>query len=128
MERNPAKFDRYAMVSATRSARCRVQSAVDYAAKLQQDPERERRLEAGRCVACYYSTGLAGAAFTSQPCACCLTPQRYPSTKTDALCLACAQQHSLCKHCGGDLEMHEGRREWPQAREGADTAKWPSQT
>ena len=91
---------------ATRIARDRAKQAADYAQKLATDPQREKRMLKHFCAACYYAPArLAGAAMTTRDCACCGTPQLYVSTNTDPLCPDCAVAHSLCKHCGGDINM-----------------------
>lgn len=54
-----------------------------------------------------------GAAITLEPCMRCGEMQTYGSTNTDALCLPCAKETGLCKHCGGDLALRERRKTWP---------------
>lgn len=85
----------------------------DRADRIKDDTEKQDRKKAQQCKACYYFTGLGGAAVTNRECAGCGEDQTYGSTNTDALCLPCAAEHKLCKHCGGDLEMRPGRRNWP---------------
>lgn len=105
------------MEHATRIANAKVQEWLTRASKLTEDPDKAQRLAAHRCKACYYGGArIGGAAVTSQPCGCCGKEQTYSSTATDALCLSCAEQHHLCKQCGGDLEMDKGRKEWPEAK------------
>lgn len=113
MFRHPKEFDRYTMIMANQRAQGMIKSAVKYANLLTQDPDREKRVEVSLCKPCFYSVGMGGAAITTQPCACCEKPQVYSSTNTDALCLECAQEHSLCKHCMGDLFNRAGRSKWP---------------
>jgi hypothetical protein len=114
MDRKAPNFDRYLMVSHTNMARSRVDSIIAQARAVELDEDRKARLERHFCVACHYSRGMAGQAFTNQPCACCAVPQTYSSTATDVLCEPCAKEHSLCKRCAGDLEMRVGRRKWPE--------------
>lgn len=113
MDRKAPNFDRYLMVSNTTRARRRVDDAIELAQRLIDDTDKSARLKAQLCQACHYFSRMAGAACTAQPCACCASPQMYGSTATDVLCNPCAKEHSLCKHCGGDLEMRVGRRKWP---------------
>jgi len=47
---------------------------------------------------------------------CCGKDQLYGNTRTDALCLECAQETMLCKHCGGDRELRTERRDWPDSK------------
>jgi hypothetical protein len=117
MERKPAPFDRVAWVGASSRSHSYLRDLLERARRAEQDVDRQARLAKGFCVSCHYVIGrIGGAAMTSQPCACCLAPQMYASTNTDALCLPCAKEHSLCKHCGGDLDMRERRRNWPEPR------------
>ncbi len=103
------------MKSATWMSSRRVEDLLKLAKKLQRDPQREQRLAEQKCKACFYFVGLAGAAFTSQPCMSCGEVQRYSSTNTSAMCVPCAQRGSLCRHCGGDLDMDPQRDSWPAA-------------
>lgn len=89
----------------------RMDGIIDLAHKL--ETEREQRLRECLCRMCYYGSRLGGAAINSEPCMCCGEVQTYGSTNTDALCLACAQETGLCKHCGGDRELRVQRRKWP---------------
>ncbi|MDA8114217.1 MAG: hypothetical protein M0Z43_05775 [Acidithiobacillus sp.] len=75
-------------------------------------------LAAGLCRMCHYGNrfSLAGAAMTKEPCMCCGKDQLYGNTRTDALCLECAQETMLCKHCGGDRELRTERRDWPDSK------------
>jgi len=117
MDRKPAVFTRYQGVWQTTMANERADKAVKLGEAIKYDSGREGRIVACQCKACFYTKAvygrMAGAAVTRQPCACCIVLQTYGSTSTDALCMACAREHSLCKHCGGDLEMRAGRRKWP---------------
>lgn len=113
MDRKAPNFDRYLLVSNTNRAKSRVDSALALAQRLTDDSDKTARLGAQLCKACHYFSRMAGAACTAQPCACCASPQMYGSTATDVLCHSCAKEHSLCKHCGGDLEMRVARRKWP---------------
>jgi hypothetical protein len=100
-------------LTATGRATRRCDDAIELARKLLEDPDRKERLVAHRCKSCFYFRSMGGSAITRQPCACCGKPDAYASTNTDVLCLECAKEHSLCKKCGGDLEMRERRRKWP---------------
>lgn len=102
------------MQQATARASERVQARPELAKAAAADAFRERRLVAHRCKACFYATRIGGAAMTTKPCMCCKKDQLYSSTATDALCDACAEKHSLCKKCGGDLEMDVNRQDWPK--------------
>jgi len=96
----------------------RMDGIIELARKLETDPECEQRIQKGLCRMCYYGSGtrLSGAAVTQRACICCGEVQTYGSTDTDALCLPCAQETELCKHCGGDRELRVKRRKWPEAK------------
>jgi hypothetical protein len=114
MQRKAPKFDRYFLTSRTNMAKSRVDDTIKRARMVEADEDKERRLGRQYCKACHYFPRIAGQAFTEQHCACCGVSQMHSSTDTEALCLPCAEQHTLCKHCGGDLEMRTGRRNWPE--------------
>jgi len=125
MQRKPRPFDRVEHVRSTSTSKRYFTDLIDKADRAERDTEKPQRIAAQRCKACWYVLRggmLAGQAFTEQPCACCLLPQTYGSTNTDALCMACAQAHSMCKHCGGDLDMRTQRRSWPDIKHGPQGA------
>lgn len=113
MDRSAPTFDRLLLLNATARANKRCNDALELARKLIEDPERKERLAAQRCKACFYFRSMSGSACTTQPCACCATPETFGSTNTSVLCIPCAKEHSLCRHCGSDLELRERRRNWP---------------
>lgn len=93
----------------------KVESAIETGEKLKKDADSVGRIKAQKCKACYYfGARIGGAAMTRQPCMACGKVQTYGSTATDKLCLDCANEHNLCKQCGGDREMRTGRRKWPE--------------
>lgn len=117
MERKRRKFTASSLSLATHLSRQRIESALKIEDQFINDPERETRLQACLCKPCFYgSPRIAGAAITHEPCMCCGNMEMYGSTDTDALCLSCAQEAQLCKHCGGDVESRKGRKNWPQAK------------
>jgi hypothetical protein len=113
MERKAPAFDMHLFLSRSELAKARVDATIRKAKELEEDAQREERLGRQFCKACHYFSRLAGQAFTSQPCACCATPQTFSSTLTDVLCMNCATTHDLCKRCGGDIEMRIDGRTWP---------------
>lgn len=105
------------MKHATWIAESKVKDLLKMAARLSADIEKEQRLAQHLCKACYYrGPSIGGAAITVAACGCCGKEETYATTCTDALCLTCAQTHSLCKHCGGDIDMNANRKNWPQAQ------------
>lgn len=108
------QLDVIAMTSATHRAKSMAEDLIQKAARLEADPEREKRVSLGLCRWCHYAgSRIGGAALTTQPCSSCGEDQHYGSTATDALCLPCAKSHGLCKRCGGDRETRTLRRKWP---------------
>jgi hypothetical protein len=107
MQRKRRRLDDSDMRMNTYLATKRTQSVLDHAANLLNDPKKAEREARCFCKACFYSKGgLAGQAFTSQPCARCGSDETYTTTATDSLCLKCAKADNLCKHCGGDIAMN----------------------
>ncbi|MCL4525220.1 MAG: hypothetical protein M1492_01750 [Gammaproteobacteria bacterium] len=104
------------MESWTYQSKSRMDSIIKLARNLETDPEREQRAQKCLCRMCYYGSRLGGAAIKSESCMCCGVVQTYGSTNTDALCLPCAQEMGLCKHCGGDRELRVKRRKWPSPK------------
>lgn len=102
------------MVYKTAQAKQLVSSAIKRAERMANDTDKAQREEKQNCKACYYTSRIGGCAITSQECMCCGKNEMYASTATDVLCRDCAKKHGLCKHCGGDIEMRERRKEWPE--------------
>lgn len=110
MRKDKVELDEQACARATRSAAVRMDGTIRLAKLLSEDPRRTERVAAQRCRWCYYCTGVAGAAITTQACSLCAVDQHYASTATDLLCAPCATAHGLCRHCGGDLEGQVARK------------------
>jgi ribosomal protein S27E len=114
MEQRPIALNKGNMIGASERAKARVKSWMQLADDVIEDTEKSERLNRHECKACFYSSRIGGAAMTYRPCMSCGTSVLYGSTNTDVLCMDCAKQHSLCKHCGGDLEMRTRRKDWPE--------------
>lgn len=110
-----AVMDISTMTRATRRASNFVADLLKRADRIREDAKKDQRLERHFCVSCFYIERIGGAAMTTAPCMCCNRDQMYGSTDTDVLCLDCARQHRLCKHCGGDVLMDTHRQNWPKA-------------
>ena len=79
-------------------------------ARLESDPKKEERIKRHWCIWCMYGYGIMAAqAFHTQDCGICGQSQVYNSSDTERLCLACAQEHELCRRCGGDIKMRTRR-------------------
>jgi hypothetical protein len=111
----PTRMDVCHMVNATGMAKHHVEHILKLANAIQNDTCREERLKKHECIACFYGSHIGGASITEQPCGLCGKTEYYCSTSTDDICMECAKEHHLCKHCGGDLDMKVRRRNWPKA-------------
>lgn len=115
MQRKAPEMTQSLMQSATARAGAYVNRILAGAKALELDERKVERIAKHECKSCFYGGRMGGAAMTEQPCMSCTQPQLYSSTATDVLCRPCAEYASLCKHCGGDLEMRLKRRTWPDA-------------
>lgn len=114
MKQSRAPLDIVFFVDQTAHAADRLNDIWQRAHRSAHDTEKERRLEFSKCKACFYLDGrFGGASITDRDCMCCGKEMSFPSTYTDVLCLDCAKEHSLCKHCGADMQLRVGRRNWP---------------
>lgn len=114
-EQRPLAMNVANMSRATEMARSRVKHVLELAEQISTDARKAERLARHECKGCFYSSRLGGAAITQRACMSCAQMQTYGSTATDVLCMPCAQNGELCKHCGGDIEMRARRRNWPKA-------------
>lgn len=117
MEQRPVVMNIANMTAATERAKRRVADVQRLADDMKNDPRKDERLAQHECKACFYSSRIGGAAMTTRPCMSCGKVEMYGSTATDVLCMDCAKKHALCKHCGGDLNMKAGRKNWPTPKE-----------
>lgn len=115
MQRSAPKMDDRYLERQTRDSIEIRDLIIARAKKLVEDPDRTRRLEKCQCPTCFYQEPMmAGAAVTLQPCMCCHEVQQYGSTRTNVLCLPCAQENELCVKCGADIYWRTDRP-WPKA-------------
>lgn len=83
---------------------------VALADKLTTDPDKKNRLIKSECKPCYYINRVGGCVITHKECMICGIEVTSSSTDVSVLCVPCAKEHSLCSHCGGDLNLRVGRR------------------
>lgn len=122
--REPAKIDLCSIENATCRANHYYLAALERAEKMRDDADQKSRHEASECVVCYvpYGAGrMGGATSTSRPCAICATILNFGNTCIDMLCVDCARENQLCKHCGGDVDLKYRRK--PRAWQSALTAQ-----
>lgn len=115
MIRKSPNMNRCNMVAWTERAKASLAGWLKLANDANYDTRQAERLKRHECIACFYGGRVGGSAMTKQSCMCCGKDELYSSTCTDVLCMPCAEKHSLCKRCGGDLEMRARRRDWPVA-------------
>lgn len=115
MNQRPFLMQTANMVRATERSKNYVNSVLELAAQMTNDPDKATRIEAHLCKACFYASRMGGAAMTMRTCGCCGSEELYGSTDTDAFCKPCATKNDLCKHCGGDIEMRVRRKNWPNS-------------
>lgn len=113
MKQNPAVMNIGNMIGWTERAKARVAEWLLLADDVLRDVRKPERMKRHECKACFYGGRIGGSAMTTRPCMSCGHDEMYGSTATDALCLPCAAKHTLCKRCGGDLEMRTRRKDWP---------------
>ena len=102
------------MIAMTHRSKELVDSIIQRAKEIETDARKDERVAAQLCKACFYGSHIGGSAMTHRPCMSCGQDQMYASTYTDVLCKPCAVEGKLCKHCGGDIDMKVGRRNWPE--------------
>ena len=87
--------------------------------KIDEDKEKERRLEQSECFLCFYEKSrIGGSACTQVQCAFCNKVLSSGTTNIDKMCVDCAKKAGLCKHCGADVNLKNRRkRELPAKTE-----------
>jgi len=107
------KLDMYNVQFQTSTCNSYLRNLLQEAESIKTDDDKKNRLEKSECKMCFYRKGrIGGCAMTEQPCGICGIPVMYGSTCTDVLCLNCAKEHELCKHCGADRELRANRRKF----------------
>ena len=114
MRQEPATMSNTMMSRSTYRAVARVKEWVYMAEMVTHDTRKTDRMARHECRACFYAPRIGGAAMVWRPCMSCGVDVVFRSTATGVLCELCAVKHSLCKHCGGDVEMRGDRTDWPE--------------
>ena len=104
------KIDNEAVSNTTYRQRQYAADIVARAKRITDDTERAARLQVMECVMCHKAGRIGGASMTSAGCGACGAVMRFCSTSTDCLCLECAKEHNLCKHCGSDIDLKQRRK------------------
>lgn len=124
MRRSKSKYDRDDYEQLTHFAKRRAAEAIEFAKRLQEDPHKAKRHEAGQCPCCYYRQGgrIGGAAITTKPCDLCETEMTFGSTATDRICRDCSKLLGICRECGADIDLKTSRRKLKPQPQGIDPA------
>lgn len=71
-----------------------------------KDPHKFIRQGEMICRHCYYieNDRIAGQAFCTKNCSNCGKEMNFATTDTDELCIQCAKELNVCKHCGGKMD------------------------
>lgn len=105
-------LDNVTIASATHSAKAIIGRTIEYARMFTDDPDKVERRKSGECPVCYYYKGRCGGSMcTEVECSKCGKVLRSENTCVDTLCLRCAAELSLCKHCGGDIDARQRRKQ-----------------
>ena len=67
------------------------------------DINKKERIDNQECKICFYLPSVGGCAITTSYCSICEKELIFPNTNVDILCLGCAQEKRVCKHCGADI-------------------------
>ena len=111
MRQEGKKLDAYTVLFEGTMRRRHLNGILEEADNIRSDRLKQERLDKSECKICFYVSGrMGGCAMTQRPCSICGKDYWYGSTCTDALCMECAREHELCKHCGADRELRERRR------------------
>lgn len=111
MRRPKRVIDAASVYNATAQAKHYIGKCRSTLRRIDEDPDREKRLKRQECGFCHYMAGkIGGAAVTTAPCGICDRQVSSGNTCIAALCLDCAKRLGLCKHCGGDIEMKHRRK------------------
>lgn len=105
-----AKIDLASVHNDTYFTKERIRAAEVRYANYTTDPEKKERLAEQECIVCWYESKIGGAAMTSRQCGFCSETVHCGNTAIDKLCLKCAQENELCKHCGSDIGLRLKRR------------------
>lgn len=115
MRRQRTRIDQVIIERNTNLAKSQILDVISRAERVSTDADKELRVAAQECKSCWYLSRprIGGAAMTARECSICGTDQIFSSTNTDPLCKPCAQENSLCCHCGGDIDMKNRRKPRP---------------
>lgn len=85
-------------------------SYIEHCRKVVDDADRLNRWKVQECQRCYYNGKVGGQMITHSKCKSCEKELQFPSTNVDRLCIECAREQQVCKHCGADMELKNRRK------------------
>ncbi|MBM5783156.1 MAG: hypothetical protein FJ368_07055 [Pelagibacterales bacterium] len=89
-----------------------IKKTLQLAKNLQEDPQKQERIKNCTCLVCWYrSGGMHTNSFVHTNCKSCNKDLQFVNSNTDEVCIDCAKEHKLCKHCGADIEYKERRKQ-----------------
>ncbi len=92
------------------SATINKQEAVQKCYTIANDIDKDLRVLQQECVICFNDFRIGGTTSTITECALCDKEIFYANTNIDILCIDCAKEHNLCKHCGADINLEHRRK------------------
>lgn len=93
------------VIDSTYNTKMKAQAFLKTMNDFQTDVQLAERVSLGLCTYCMYieKNIVGGQAITHTSCSICNSVLVFHSTIVDRLCLNCAIDNSLCKHCSSDL-------------------------
>ena len=89
-----------------------IKSTLLLAKNLQEDPQKQQRIKNCMCLVCWYKAGgMHTNAGVITNCRSCNKDLQFGNGNIDAVCIDCAKDHKICKHCGADIEYKVRRKE-----------------
>lgn len=87
-----------------------IKDVIKRAKELESDPDKINRKAGLQCQHCYYTEKIGGAAMTKSNCRICESEMLFGNTNIDEICLSCAKEYKLCKHCKAELNLKNRRK------------------
>jgi hypothetical protein len=109
-------MDVVAFVRATSQANETAESVQRRVDRYNADEDRDQRVAESTCKTCWYHrrNRMCTSSYTKWLCGVCMREYMHHNGCVPTVCKTCAEDHALCRDCGGDLRMRERRRKWPQ--------------
>lgn len=101
------KITKELIAQANYISRMAIDSIKRSALEVAFDHKRNERLDAGKCLTCFYLKrgAIAGQAITEWACGNCGQTSSHPNTNTPRYCLECSKDYRICVGCGADINL-----------------------